>query len=55
MANEADANRLETGSTIRIGQSSKRREVSPLISDFEGFRIYRSQIRRLDRCPERAH
>lgn len=52
---EADANRLEMGSTIWIGQSSKRKEVPPLISDFKEFRTFRSQIQRLDRCPKRPH
>ncbi len=51
----ADANRLEMGSSIWRGQSSKRREVPPLISDFKEFRTYRSHIQRLDRCPKRPH
>lgn len=51
----ADANRLEMGSTIWRGQSSKRRKVQPLISDFRNIRTYRSQITSLDRCPKRPH
>lgn len=52
---EADVNRLGMGSTIWAGQSSKRREAQPLISDFKEFRTSRSQIQRPDRCPKRPH